>query len=75
MPLQQISPVAAQSCDVEQAFGQGVLAGLRQRPGAFSAGSTAPSVVQQISLFAVSHALLSVQDFGQLVGGRQTDSL
>jgi hypothetical protein len=75
MPLQHSSPVAAQSFDVEQAFGQGVFAGLRQRPPTFRAGSIALTVVQQISPDAVLQSLLLPQAFGQLVGGRQTGSL
>lgn len=72
-PSQQISLAAVlQSMDWVQTPGHapGLVVGLRQRPVTFRFGSTAPTVVQQISPSAVSHSTESVQAFGHFEAGK-----
>jgi hypothetical protein len=66
-PLQQVGVASSPAhCDDEtQVFGQGCTAGSRQRPVALRLGSTAWTVVQQISPRFASHCASRVQAAGQ----------
>ena len=72
-PSQQILPAAVlQSMDWVQAPGHTLelAVGLRQRPVTFRFGSTARTVVQQISPAAVSHSTESAQALGHCEAGK-----
>jgi hypothetical protein len=74
-PLQQTSPSCVRHwLDCEQTRGQVTTLGSTQRPVAVSVGSSASSVVQQISPPAVLQSVPVVQIFGQRLAGRQTCS-
>jgi hypothetical protein len=70
-PLQQSSPVAAQSLELVQDFGQGAYIGLRQRAEALRLGSMLLTEVQQTSPMLVWQSELVVQVFGHSLDGRQ----
>jgi hypothetical protein len=73
-PPQQWGAVAAQSLDVVHARGQAVAptsVGFRHKPAAMRVGSSAPTVVQQVSPAVVLHCASLVQLFGQSLAGTQ----
>jgi hypothetical protein len=71
MPLQQSSPVEAQSADDVHALGHGSYCGLRQRPAAVRLESTACTEVQHTSPLVVWQSALAVQAFGHSLLGVQ----
>jgi hypothetical protein len=76
-PPQQMLELAwpAQSDDVEQALGQIVEAGFRQRPFELRFGSRALADRQQISPDAVLHSVSEAHPVGQLLAAVQMDVL
>jgi hypothetical protein len=75
VPLQQSSPVDAQSAEVVHAFGQGSFAGLRHKPLAFRLGSTVLAEVQQTSPLVVLQSLDVAHVLGQRLAAVQIDVL
>jgi hypothetical protein len=75
-PLQHTSPIEVlHSEDWLQVLGQAVYVGFRQRPATPRLGSMLPTVVQQISPFAVLQSVDAAHALGHSDGDRQMGSL